>query len=150
MAEHLLSERLSIIATIDPQASSTTLKTDVFDFENFEKVMAIVAVGAFGTSGTLDATFQFSATSNGSFSSHGSGKKITQLTEPGSDDNKQAIINVNAAEVNGTTCRWGRVLATNAKGSNSFAVIVLGQPRRTVAFTTVAAKDLSSVDEIVG
>jgi len=148
MAENLLSERLSLIATIDPQASSTTLKSDVFDMEHFEKVLAIVSVGAFGTSGTLDAKFEASATSNGTFTTV-SGKTITQLTEPGSDGNKQVLINLSAAEVAASTARWGRVFVTNAKGSNTYSVVVLGQPRRTEAFTTIARKDLSTVDEIV-
>lgn len=147
MAERLLSEQLSIIATIDPQSSSTTLKSDVWDMENFEKVMAIVAVGAFGTSGTLNAKFEASATSNGTFTTV-AGKKITALTEAGSDGNKQAIINLSAPEVAASTHRWARVFVTSAQ-ANLYSVIVLGQPRRTEAFTTIAAKDLSSVDEIV-
>ena len=149
MAERLLSEYLSVIGVIDPANNATSLGSDVFDFKNFEKVMAIISVGAFGTAGTVDAKFLQSATSNGTYTTYVATKSITQLTEAGSDDNKQAIINLNAAEVAAATMRWGKLKVTCGGTTNYIHAVVLGVPRRTEAFTTIAANDLSSVDEIV-
>lgn len=150
MAERLLSEYVSVIAAIDPSNNATSLGSDVWDMENFEKVMAVVSAGAFGTAGTVDAKFLESATSNGTYTTHVASKSITQLTEAGSDDNKQAIINMNAAEVAATTMRWAKLKLTCGGTTNYISAIVLGWPRRTLAFTTIAAHDVSSVDEIVG
>jgi len=149
MAERLLSEFVSVIGAIDPSNSATSQGSDVWDMENFEKVMAIVQAGAFGTAGTIDAKFVQSATSNGTYTTHVASKSITQLTEAGSDDNKQAIINLNAAEVAAVTMRWAKLKVTCGGTTNYVNAVVLGAPRRTLAFTSIAAKDLSSVDEIV-
>lgn len=146
MAERLLSEVVSVIAAFDPSSSATTVATDAFDMKKWEKVMGILLVGAFATSGTLDAKFVESATSNGTFTTHVASKSITQLTD--ADLNKQVIVNLSAAEVQAVTMRWAKLKMTNSS-TQKLAAVVIGVGHYTEAFTTIAYSDLSSVDEIV-
>ena len=151
MAERLGSEEWSIIATIDPDQYATntaTLVSDVWDWKNFSKVMAIIQVGDFGTSASLAGKLQVGV-SSATFSTIGTGKKITALTEAGSDDDKQVIINCNAAEAGSTGGRYGRLFLGLTKTTSFLSAIVLGKPVRNEAYTSISAKDLSSVDEIV-
>ena len=146
----MASEEYSIIGVYDPaKITSSTVKTDAFNMSKYSKVMAIILEGAFSTGGTLDAKIKFSATSNGTFTTGVTGKYITQITEAGTSSNKQAIINLNAAEACSTTKKWALVHMTAGGGSQSICAIVLGKPVRTEAFTTIAANDLASVVEIV-
>lgn len=150
MAERLASEEYSIIATIDPdEYAASTIATDVWNMKNFSKVMAIIMRGATTTSSTLDAKLKFAATSNGSYTTLSSGKYITQMTGVAADGDLQAIINLSAAEAAATTCEWVKLHMTIGTTKNDAAAIVLGKPVRTLAFTTIAANDLSTVDEIV-
>ena len=149
MAYRKLSEYISVIGTIDPDANTTaSYQTDVFDFKNFEQVVAVVMAGAFGTAGTLDAQFQFAPTSNGTYTTVPA-IAMTQLTEAGSDDDKQVVMVCTAEQVAATTNRWGRVNLDVGVETTDCAVIVLGKPRLTLAFTSIAAHDLSTVDEII-
>ena len=58
-------------------------------------------------------------------------------------------MNVSAGQVGASTNRWGRVNLDVGVETTDCAVIVLGKPVRTEAFTTIAAHDLSTVSEIV-
>jgi len=149
MAERKLSEYVSVIATIDPDEYTTaSYQSDVWDMQNFTQVMAVIMGGSFGTAGTLDAKFQFAPTSNGTYTTV-PGIAITQLTEAATSSDRQAVMNVSAGEVGASTNRWGRVNLDVGVETTDCAVIVLGKPVRTEAFTTIAAHDLSTVSEIV-
>lgn len=146
MPESLLSERLSVLATLDPDFNHTSLATDAWDMAKVDRVMAIIMVGAATTNATVDGVIQFSATSNGTFTSGVSGKSITQLTD--ADGDKQVIINLSAAEAASTTKRWANLKVT-ASTTGYSAAIVLGETKLREPWTTIAYGDLASVDEIL-
>jgi hypothetical protein len=150
MAERKPSEYLPIIATVDPQVATTqTLNSDAFDMQKYRAVMAIVQAGTFVTAGTIDATMSAGATSTGAWTTI-TGTGITQLTEVGSDDNKQVVINLTQADVSSTAKRWARLNLTIGGSSGPGSAVVLGiRGRFAEAFTTISYGDLSSVDEIV-
>jgi hypothetical protein len=147
--EALMSEYLHVIATIDPGDQNTTVFSDAWDMQKYRQVMAVIMVGAFATGGTYDAHLQQAASSSGAWSTLVSSKAITQLTEVGSDDNKQVIINLNAAEVAATTKRWARLSLTASTTQPAAAVVIGTHSRFKEPWTTISYGDLASVDEIL-
>jgi hypothetical protein len=97
--------------------------------------------GDLGASATLDLKAQDSATSGGTYADI-SGKAITQLTQAGTDSNKQAILNLRSDELN-SGARYVKFAMTVATATSDAGLIVLGFPR----YSTEA--DLAAVDEIV-
>lgn len=153
MSEHLMSDRLAIVSVIDPadRASGTTLG-DVIDMSVHRQLMFIVAVGNIQKPNTIDFKVTECATTGGTYVPI-SGKSITQLTQAGTDHNKQAIINLNASELTaGYRYVKGRlyVAGVTGTGNNGQSVITLaGKSRWSDAVTTTVYGDLASVDEIV-
>ena len=144
----LPSERAGVVATIDPDALTATAHTsDWVSMAVFQSVMAIVSVGTLGTSATVDAKLEQATDSSGTGAKDITGKSITQLTDAGSDDDKQAIINCRGSELdveNGFD--HVRLSITVAVATSDGAGLVLGfDPRHGPA----SDSDLASVDEIV-
>lgn len=153
MTERLMSERLAVVSVIDPsdRASSTTLG-DVIDMMYHEQIMFIVAVGNIQKPNTIDFKVTECATTGGTYVPI-SGKSITQLTQAGTDHNKQAIINVKADELtDGYRYIKGRlyVAGVTGTGNNCQSVITLANKTKfSDAVTSTSYGDLASVDEIV-
>ena len=150
MAEQLLSEQLSIIATIDPDAWSTQNKdSDTWDMAKYRRVMAIMMAGTYATSASAVGKLYGSATSTGTFTTLLS--KTASLTEAASGSVGQAIINLSAEEMASTGYRYAKLtVALTVSTTIDFAAIVLGDTSRYhEAYTTIAFGDLSSVKSIV-
>ena len=140
-----LSEQLAIVATIDPDAyAASTVLTDAIDMSKFRRVMFIVMAGTLGASATLDFKVTECATSGGTYSDL-SGKSITQLTQAGSDDDKQVIVEV-AAEEMGSGKRYLKGSLTIGTATSDAGVIALADVGR---YKPESGSDLASVDEIV-
>lgn len=141
-------QRAALVATIDPQsAAANTYDTDGVDMSKFRRALFILLVGAMTTDGTVDAKLQGSA-DNSTFVDI-TGKAITQLTEAGTDDNKQALLEISDAELTdaSSTYRYVRMRVTTAVAASLIGAVGLGvDPRYHPASDT----DLASVDEIVG
>ena len=151
MSESLMSERLHIVGVLDPyDGAGTTTKTDVIDMQKYRQVMAIIATGTIQAGGTLDAHFEESATSNGTFTTL-TGKAMTQFTT--ADAAKQAILNLSAKELAATTAtgaRWARLNLTAASATVAYtAIVIASESRFREPWTTISYGDLASVDEIV-
>lgn len=153
MTENLPSERVAVVSVIDPadRASGTTTG-DAIDMSVHDQVMFIVMVGNIQKPNTIDFKVTESATSGGTYTPI-SGKAITQLTQAGTDHNKQAIINVSASEL-GAGMRYlkGRlyVAGVTGTGNNAQSVLTLAfKSRYSSATTSTTYGDLASVDEIV-
>lgn len=142
----LPSENAGVVATIDPDAYTTgTQDTDVIDMADYESVMFVVMAGTLGASATLDFKLQ-SSTATGSGFADITGKSITQLTQAGSDADKQAIINYRGEEAATAGDRYVKGVASLAAQTSDYGVIALGfNPRHGPANNS----DLTSVDEIV-
>jgi hypothetical protein len=146
--EGLMTEKLAVVAAIDPDAYGTgTQGTDWADMEKFGQVMFVVMAGALGSSATLDFKVQEATDSSGTGAQDISGKSITQLTDAGTDSDKQAIVNVIAEELDRADgYRYVRGLLTVGTATSDAGVLVLaGDPR----FLPASDFDLASVDEIV-
>lgn len=142
------SDVAAVVATIDPDAySASTVVSDYVAMADFEKIMAIVMAGTLGSSATVNAKLVQATDGSGTGVKDITGKAITQLTQAGSDDDKQAIINCTADELdvaNGFThVALSMTIATAA--CDAGAVILGFNPR----YGPASDNDLSTVDEIV-
>lgn len=148
MQNALPSERVAVLAVIDPDANAAGAITSAYgDLTKFGTAMAVIMAGTLGTSGTLDAKLVQATDSAGTGSKDISGKAITQLTQAGTDSDKQAVINVRAEDLdiaNGFT--HVAITMTTATATSDSGAILLGlDPRSAPA----SDNDASSVDEIV-
>lgn len=142
-----LSEQLAIVGTVDPDANTAgTASTDVIDMKLHRRVLFIVMAGELGSSGTLDFSVKGDTASNGSFATTITGKAITQMTQAGTDADKQAMVEVTAEEVAQQNLRYIRGDLVTATATSDSAVIALADSSR---YTPGASLDLASVDEIV-
>lgn len=87
----LLSERLAVLAVINPADLATTAaSTGWINMAQHNRIVAILIGGAL--TGTLDAKIEQAQDSSGTGAKDVTGKAITQLAA--SSDNKQAFINL--------------------------------------------------------
>jgi len=138
------SEQWAVIGVVDPDANSAAAyDTDEIDMALWHRIQAIVLVGTMASSSTVDFKLQDSDASGGTFSDI-TGKAITQLTQAGTDSDKQAIVNCRFDELN-TDARYVKGVLTVATAASDSGVVILGMPR----YAPASDNDLSSVDEIV-
>jgi hypothetical protein len=138
-----ISDKVQIIGVVDPDAyAASTILTAAIDMADYHSVSAIILAGDIVSTGTIDVKATDSATSGGSYADI-TGKAITQLTEAGTDSNKQVILNVRSDELN-DGARYVKFSSTLTTAGADYALVVLGVPR----FSTES--DLSTVDEIKG
>ena len=151
MSEKLPSETCSLVGILDPDAYTTSAytcgTTGVIDMQHFRSLMTIAAIGDWTTNGTFDLRLTESATSNGTFTTI-IGKEITQLTDDDSNENDQAIINLDQTEMT-AGMRWVSVEARIVAGIEACVMCLGFKPRFTDAVITTAYGDLATVDEIV-
>ena len=142
----LPSDRTRIMGVIDPDANAAgTLETGWVSMVDFHSVMAIVMAGALGSSATLDAKLEQATDSSGTGAKDITGKAITQLTDAGSDSDKQAIINCRSDELDvNNDFTHVRLSMTVAVATSDSAAILLGLDARHEPET-----DATTVDEIV-
>jgi len=144
----LPSEKVAVLATVDPDVLTAAAHTsDYVSLADFESIMAIVMAGTLGSSATMDAKLVQATDASGTDSKDITGKAITQLTEAGTDSDKQAIINCRAEELdldNGFT--HVALTITVATASSAGGGVILGLNPR---YAPASDNDLASVDEIV-
>jgi len=140
-----LSEALPIVACIDPDAYGTGSQVgDEIDMLYFERVIFVVMAGTLGALATLDFRVQEATTSGGAFSNL-TGKAITQLTQAGTDSDKQAIVEVKADELT-PNYRYLRGILTIGVATSDAGMVALAD---TARWKPGSDLDLASVDEIV-
>lgn len=141
-----LSEELAVVATIDPDAYGTGTQTsDWIDLSKFGEVLFIVQAGDIASTGKVD--FQVHEATNGSGANAQllTGKSITQLTQAGTDSDKQALVGVRAEELSaGYRYVAGKLVLTTA-GADAAVIALAGDAR----YKPASDYDLASVDEIV-
>jgi hypothetical protein len=145
----LMSEQVAVLGVIDPDATTaSTVTSDWGDMTVFQKMMAIVFAGTLGTSATVDAKLEQATDSSGTGAKDFSpAKAITQLTQAGTDDDKQAIINVRRDELDvANDFTHVRLSITVGTATSDVGGILLGMSPR---FGPANDHDLASVDEIV-
>lgn len=133
-----------LAAVVDPQSATTAKSTGWVNMGLHGKIVATVFAGAFATGAKLNAKLE-QATSDGGTPKDITGKAITELTEAGTDDNKQVVINCFGEELDvANGYDWVRLTITPSVD----AVLIAGSihamnPR-------YAPADVSTVDEVVG
>lgn len=95
----LPSDQSPIIGVINPQSTNTTVVSGWIPLKQVQAFEALILAGALGASATVDAKLQQATSSGGAGAKDITGKAITQLTKAGTDDNKQAVINCRADEL---------------------------------------------------
>lgn len=140
------SDRVTLIGVIDPDANTATdYLSAALDMGNFESCMAIVMVGDLGSSATVDAKLVQATTAAGVYKDV-TGKAITQLTQAGTDSNKQAIINCQSEDLDvANGYRYVKLSMTVGTATSDSAGVLLGLDSRYGPAT-----DATTVDEVVG
>lgn len=93
------SEHLALLAAISPVSQGVgTANSGWVDIKNFHALMALIKTGVLGTSATVDAKLQQATSSGGAGAKDVTNKAITQIVKA-SGDNKQAIINLKASDL---------------------------------------------------
>ena len=138
----LASENGSIIGIINPaERVNTTTNSTAIDLGKFHQAMFILQVG--NTDTTIDFKLQESASTSSGFTDI-SGKAVTTFTA--TDDNKQAIINLDSSEM-GSSKRYVRGVITTGSGTACVVgMVALGFSPR---FRPATDDDLASVSQVV-
>lgn len=154
MTNALPSEVAAVVATVDPDAYVPgTYYSDFVDAGDWYGLMALICAGTIDTDGTVDAAVLQSTDSSGSGEKAVTGKSITQLTQAGSDGDKQAVINLRPDELdlaNGFRYVRLRIVTDDtispSTAANDLMGVIMGfWPRNG----TASSQDLASVDEII-
>lgn len=142
------SEQAAIVGVIDPDANAAaTYLTAYVPAKDFMQFMAIVLAGTLGASATLDAKIVQATDSAGTASKDVTGLAITQLTQAGTDSDKQAIINVRQddLDINNGFTHLALSMTVGVAASDAGGVLLGFGPR----FGPASANDAATVDEIV-
>ncbi len=142
------SEMAALVATIDPDATTaSTVTSDWVDMSDFETILAIVLAGELGASATVDAKIEQATDSSGSGAKDVTSSDITQLTQAGSDSDKQVLIQLRSSDLDvAGGFDFVRLSITVATATSDMAGLILGfHPR----YAPASDRDLSTVDEIV-
>ena len=142
------SELAAVAGAIDPQSvNGATVESDWMDMAEFEQMLAIVKTGSMTASSTVDAKIEQATDSSGTGAKDVTGKAITQLLAA-ADANKQALINVRAAEldINGgfSFARLSVSVAGGTGANVDGTVLGLG-----ASYAPASDNGLASVAEIV-
>ena len=142
----LPSDRARIVGVVDPDANAAaTYTTGWVSMADFGAVMAVIMAGTLGTDATLDAKLEQASDSSGTGAKDITGKEITQLTQAGTDSDKQAVINCYASELDiENDFTHVRLSMTVAAATSDCAAIFLGFDARYQV-----EDDATTVDEIV-
>lgn len=140
-----MSQQNAIVAAIDPDAyGAATYTTDSIDMDVFPQCMFVVMVGDMEQGSTVNFTV-YRSTDDDTFVVMVPTKVITQLTQAGSDDDKQVVVHVDAAEL-GDGYRYCRGSLVVGEAASDAAVVAIADHCR---YKPATDYDLSSVDEIV-
>lgn len=145
----LPSEVCAVLGGIDPDAyAASTVVTDYADMSKFESVMFVLEVGDIVATGTVDAVVHQATDSSGTGAKVlTSSKAITQLTQAGSDSNKQVVVNVRAEDLDlANGFDFCALSVTMGTAGADLSCLVLGfNPH----YLPASDNDIASVDEIV-
>ncbi len=142
----LPSDRALVMGVIDPDATAAgTVTTGWVSMSDFANAMAIVMAGTLGSSATLDAKIEQATDSSGTGAKDITGKAITQLTQAGTDSDKQVIINISENDLDiANDFTHIRLSMTVAVATSDVGGVLLGFDAAYAPET-----DAATVDEIV-
>jgi hypothetical protein len=140
------SDRFVLMGVIDPDANAAdTYETGWVSLADFGAIMAVVFAGDLGSSATLNAKLEQATSSGGAGAKDITGKAITELTQAGTDSNKQAIINCRADELDvANSFTHVRLSMTVGTATSDCAAAIFGVDARYAPHA-----DATSVDEVI-
>jgi hypothetical protein len=144
------SEAAAVLARLDPVSQgAATVTTGWVAVKDWHRLLAILMVGALGASATVDAKIQQASDGSGTGAKDlTTAKSITQLTQAGTDSNKQVLINVEPDDLDlDNSFTHIRLSVTVATAACLIAALILGFNAR---FGSASDQDAATVDEIVG
>lgn len=143
----LPSERGAIVGVIDPDAyTNAAYLTQFVPVSKFRRLMAVIMVGTLGSSATVDAKLQRATDASGTSAEDITGTNITQLTQAGTDSDKQVIINYDTAGEEGNAKTYIGLSVTIGVAASDMGALLLGfDPMQAPA----SDNDLASVDQIL-
>lgn len=142
------SEFLGLVGVIDPDVLTAATHTSGWiDASKYHRYLAVLSVGTMGSSATIDAKIEQATNSSGGSAKDVSNTSITQLTQAGTDSDKQVLINLDCAELDlANDFDHFRLSVTVGTASCDGGATVFGfLPRNGPANDN----DASTVDEIV-
>lgn len=145
----LPSEIAGVVGIVDPDAYAVGAQsTGWIDAAKYHAFLAIVMAGDLGTLATITAKLEQATTSGGAGAKDVPARAITTLTKAGTDDNKQALINVRPEDLDiANRFRFFRLTMAVTDAASDAAGLVLGfYPRNGPA----TDNDLTVVDEVIG
>lgn len=146
-ATQIPSEQSAVLACIDPDAyTAATYTTGWVSMSVWDTLQAIVMAGDLGASATLDAKLEGATDSSGTGAADITSAAITQLTQAGTDSNKQALINLRTDSLAGTGYTHVRLSMTVGTATSDAGGLLLGFGPK---YSPASDNDSSTVDEIV-
>ena len=142
------SQLAAVVGAIDPDAlAAATYTTGWISMSDFQSIMAVVMVGTLGASATVDAKLEQATDASGTGAKDVAGSDITQLTEAGSDDDKQVVIECNAEDLDiALDFTHVRLSVTIGAATSDAGAVVLGMSPR---YAPASDNDTATVSEIV-
>ena len=136
----------TVVGVIDPDAySATAIASNIMALKDFRRFMAVVQVGDIVSTGTVDAKLVAYTSAGGAGAADITGATITQMTQAGSDSNKQAVINLNTDALAGTAyTHFGLTVTLGTAGADMGAIVLGFDPRHAPA----SDADAATVDSI--
>jgi len=140
------SERFVLVGVVDPDANAAAAySTGWVDMSLFESLMAVIFAGTLGSSATLDGKLEQATSAAGAGAKDITGKAITQLTQAGTDSDKQAVINCKSSDLDVEGgFRWARLTITVGTATSDAGAALFGVDPH------YAPTDATTVDEVVG
>ncbi|ETX26474.1 hypothetical protein RISW2_01785 [Roseivivax isoporae LMG 25204] len=142
------SQVSAVVGVIDPDANAAaTYTTAWIDMADWSSIMAIILAGTLGSSGTLDAKLEQAQDGSGTGAKDVPASAIAQLTQAGTDSDKQAIIECWGEDLdlaNGFT--HVRLSMTVGTATSDSGAVVLGFDPR---YGPASDGDAATVAEIV-
>jgi hypothetical protein len=146
----LPTERMALLAVIDPDAYSNGAQTSgYFALKDFTRFAALILAGDIVSTGTVDAKLTVYTDGSGGGALDVPGATMTQMTQAGTDSNKQAWINFNPDLVAGNTAyTHGRLTVTLGTAGADMAAMVFGFDPRYAPATDSDATTVDSVTSV--
>jgi len=139
-----LYEDVRVLGVIDPDAyAANSYSTGWISAADYQRFMAVVMAGDLGTSATLDAKIEEATSAAGAGAQDCPGKAITQLTQAGTDSNKQSLIHVGQEDLSEGFTHFRLTMTVGTATSDAGAIVIGVEPTRSYQ------SQASSVDEMV-
>lgn len=141
-----LTELFAVLAAVSPVSQAPgTVTSGWVSVANHERFLALVQTGVLGASATVDAKIQQATDSSGTNAKDITSKAITQIVKA-SGDNKQALINLRAEELDSNNgFNYVQLSITVGTAASQVGAVVLGGMGKQLPATLTNAASVAQV-----